>query len=286
MFLDHGWELPKGLQTYGKKNPLNFTLAEWQQAQRTGVDPREVKQLFQAAWQQSDDLRSYQTALEDKGLYLAKGDRRGFVALDVQGNVHAIGKWTGLKEKDVKARLGDPSSLPSVDTVAKALRSKVNAQVLGYVRQVKAQHDEELRPYRDQRDAMVASQREERGKLRAKQDQRWDEETKARMSRLNGGLRGLFDRLTGSHQAAQRRNETETVASAKRDQDQRNRLVEAQMEDRLDLQIRVRNLMLRHVDERRHMAKMVVNYVKRPQTPKQEDVEHRIDKPRAPTLER
>lgn len=34
LFLDHGWELPKGLETHGGKSPLNFTLAEWQQAKR------------------------------------------------------------------------------------------------------------------------------------------------------------------------------------------------------------------------------------------------------------
>ena len=37
LFLDHGWELPDGLASYGNKNPLNFTLEEWQQAKRVGM---------------------------------------------------------------------------------------------------------------------------------------------------------------------------------------------------------------------------------------------------------
>jgi hypothetical protein len=41
LFLDHGWVLPDGLATYGNKSPLNFTLEEWQQAKRQGLDPRE-----------------------------------------------------------------------------------------------------------------------------------------------------------------------------------------------------------------------------------------------------
>lgn len=45
-FLDHGWQLPDGLATYGNKSPLNFTLEEWQQAKRQGLDPREIKQTF------------------------------------------------------------------------------------------------------------------------------------------------------------------------------------------------------------------------------------------------
>ncbi|MFQ6550671.1 relaxase/mobilization nuclease domain-containing protein [Aestuariibius sp. 2305UL40-4] len=42
LYLEHGWDLPQGLQTHGGKNPFNFTLAEWQQAKRQGVDPREI----------------------------------------------------------------------------------------------------------------------------------------------------------------------------------------------------------------------------------------------------
>ncbi|MEP3346294.1 MAG: relaxase/mobilization nuclease domain-containing protein [Litoreibacter sp.] len=43
LFLDHGWVLPNGLANYGNKSPLNFTLEEWQQAKRQGIDPREIK---------------------------------------------------------------------------------------------------------------------------------------------------------------------------------------------------------------------------------------------------
>ena len=32
LFLEHGWQLPDGYKENGWKNPLNFTLAEWQQA--------------------------------------------------------------------------------------------------------------------------------------------------------------------------------------------------------------------------------------------------------------
>ncbi|MEP3346295.1 MAG: hypothetical protein ABJN34_00010 [Litoreibacter sp.] len=32
----------------------------------------------------------FKNALKGRGYFLARGDRRGFVALDVDGNVHAI----------------------------------------------------------------------------------------------------------------------------------------------------------------------------------------------------
>jgi hypothetical protein len=43
LYLEHGWELPDGLKHMGGKSPLNFDLAEWQQAKRIGIDPREIK---------------------------------------------------------------------------------------------------------------------------------------------------------------------------------------------------------------------------------------------------
>lgn len=50
LYRDHGWNLPDSLRRDGGKKPLNFTLEEWQQAKRKGVDPRKIKQVFKEAW--------------------------------------------------------------------------------------------------------------------------------------------------------------------------------------------------------------------------------------------
>jgi hypothetical protein len=42
--------------------------------------------------------------MEARGYYLAQGDRRGFVAVDWQGEVYAIAKWAGVKTRDVRAK--------------------------------------------------------------------------------------------------------------------------------------------------------------------------------------
>jgi len=111
LFLDYGWQLPDGLATYGNKSPLNFTLEEWQKAKRQNLDLREIKQAFQQAWERSDSQIGFKNALEDRGYFLAKGDRRGFVALDVDGNIYAIPKWTSLKAKvDVSRFCAAPSA--------------------------------------------------------------------------------------------------------------------------------------------------------------------------------
>ncbi|MDJ0630050.1 MAG: hypothetical protein QNJ44_17465 [Rhodobacter sp.] len=78
------------------------------QAQRQKLDPREIKAVFQEAWERSDTLKALGNAPAERGHFLAKGDRRGLVAVDVQGGVYALSKWTGLRAKDVREKLGSP----------------------------------------------------------------------------------------------------------------------------------------------------------------------------------
>jgi len=85
LYLEHGWNLPQGFIDKKYRNPLNFTREEWQQAKRTQDDPRMLKQLFKQAWQNSDNQQSLQSALKEYGFWLARGDRRGFVAVDYKG---------------------------------------------------------------------------------------------------------------------------------------------------------------------------------------------------------
>jgi hypothetical protein len=112
LFLEHGWELPRGFQHLGGASPENFTMAQWQQAQRYGLHPSEIKKALQTAWSQSDDLKSFSAAIREQGYRLAKGDRRGFVVVDLYGEVYSVPRWLGLKAKDVKLKLGTPEPCP------------------------------------------------------------------------------------------------------------------------------------------------------------------------------
>lgn len=71
LYLEHGWQMPKGLARDGQKNPLNFTLAEWQQAKRTGSDPRLLKEAVLASWSSSDGRKSLAASLEERGLLIS-----------------------------------------------------------------------------------------------------------------------------------------------------------------------------------------------------------------------
>lgn len=47
LYLEHGWKMPAGFVDSKNRNPLNFSRDEWQQARRTGHDPRALKRMFQ-----------------------------------------------------------------------------------------------------------------------------------------------------------------------------------------------------------------------------------------------
>ncbi|WP_313523534.1 hypothetical protein [Shinella sp.] len=69
---------------------------------RAQRDPTAVKKTFQDCWGTSDSLKAFQHSLEMRGFYLAQGDRRGHVAVDIKGEVYPISRWTGINAKDVR----------------------------------------------------------------------------------------------------------------------------------------------------------------------------------------
>jgi len=71
LYLEHGWQMPRGLVNSEERNPLNFTQAEWQQAKRIKQDPRAIKEAFQDCWAISDSKTAFANALEYRGYYLA-----------------------------------------------------------------------------------------------------------------------------------------------------------------------------------------------------------------------
>ena len=73
--------------------------------------------VIQRAWSQSDNGKSFAHALKQDGHILARGDRRDFVIVDIQGKViNPARKIEGAKIKDIRAKLADldPQKLPSV----------------------------------------------------------------------------------------------------------------------------------------------------------------------------
>lgn len=88
LYLEHDWKMPRGLADSSLRDPANYTLAEWQQAKRAGHDARAFKDAVQDAWAISDGKGAFANALKERGLWLARGDRRGHVLLDHTGEVY------------------------------------------------------------------------------------------------------------------------------------------------------------------------------------------------------
>ena len=114
IYLEQGWKLPAGLIERGQSNPLNFTRAQWEHAKRLDDDPRLIKATLKDCWAISDSKESFQKILEQRGYYLAKGDRRGFVAVDWRGEVFSLSKWLDVKTKKFKEQGVDSAELSRV----------------------------------------------------------------------------------------------------------------------------------------------------------------------------
>lgn len=222
IYLEQEWDMPKGFIQPHLRDLSNFTLAQWQQAKRIGQDARELGQAFRSCWQSSDGRESFSNALHEYGLSLARGDRRGFVATGLNGEVYAIPKWVGAKAKDVRAKLGDPQELLSLEQARVELAQRVSPVVERLNKKHESQHKELSRRQEKMLWQLTEKHILERDMLHKRQERQTSKETTLRQERFNRGLRGLFDRLTGAYSKTKRQNESEAFEAAKRDQRERD----------------------------------------------------------------
>ncbi len=232
LYLEHGWQMPRGLMDSKERDPRNFTREQWQQAMRAAQDPKAIKGLFRDCWAVSDSRQAFAKALKERGYTLARGDRRGFVAVDFRGEVYAISKWTGVRTKDVAARLGDPKSLRGVEETKAAIASRMSAQVKRYVQDAQVAHKKEFASLAFKRADLTQRQRDERARLDDLHRRRHIAETNARAARLSRGFRGIWDRLTGRYGQIRRDNEREAFQAYRRDRSEKQALVDRQLGER------------------------------------------------------
>lgn len=263
LYLENGWKLPDGLKANGGKNPLNFNHNEWQQAQRLKLDPREIKGVFQDAWKRSDSLKGLGNALAEKGYFLAKGDRRGFVAVDVNGEVYSLSRWIGVRAKELRNIFGDAEVLEGVSDVKAAIRARVTTQLKSFISQTKERQTTEKSPLEEMRGQMVTTQKAERAQLKTKQAERWANETKVRSARYRKGLKGLLDILMGRTRNIRKENEIEVLNGLKRDRQQRDDLSLAHQRERQELQSQFDHLKAKHARERGVLARDVTQYLRK-----------------------
>lgn len=236
LYLEHGWQMPRGMVDSKERDPRNFSLAEWQQAKRIACDPAALKAVVQECWTTSDSRAAFDKALEARGLYLARGDRRAHVIVTYEGEVMAVARLIGKNTKEVTARLGEPDTARSVEATKTHIAASVAPRLDGLLREAKETRRQALAPLHAQREAMRDNHKDERQRLGERQRARRVTETKERAARLRGGVRGLWDRLTGRHSKTVKLNEAETKACGIRDRTERDDLVANQLRDRRGLQ--------------------------------------------------
>lgn len=240
LYLEHGWDMPRGLIDSAKRDPDNFTLREWQQAKRLGADPRWIKQIVRDCWTRSDNKASFVKSLSEHAMFLARGDKRGFVIIDHMGKVHSLSRALDLKQKDLGPRLGDPASLSSVAEAKDALSKRMVPAIERHIEDTHLAFQRQKAALDERRAELVQRQREERATLAARHRHQFENETRERTARLPTGLRGLWHRITGKYQDVRRQNEAETDTSARRQNAQRHALVERQMGERRALETQLK----------------------------------------------
>ena len=232
LYLEHGWQMPRGLIDSSNRDPLNFTQGEWQQALRIEADPKKLKQTFIDCWVASDCRISFEAALADHGLYLARGDRRGYVAVDRGGEIYSLSRWTGKKPAELKARLGATGKLRFVEQAKQEVAQRLDAAATEIGTATRKRKDKELLAYKAQRDELVAGQIMQRRQLADKQCGRATLERTNRQARMPKGLKALWARITGAYRALQKEIEREAADCDRRDRLELAELIKTQIAER------------------------------------------------------
>ncbi|MGE0284400.1 MAG: AAA family ATPase, partial [Rhizobiaceae bacterium] len=231
LYRDHGWSMPAGFLDHDRRDPLNYSREEAAQARRTGHDPKAQKALFRRCWEQSDSRAGFAAALWAEGYCLAQGDQRAFVAVDRAGKVWSLSRWCDVKPKELRARFGDVEDLPSVEEAIRLFDGLPN-------KTPKTTAVVTSPDFEDSRRRLVDRQRQERDALAEAQERRLVAENLARTARLPRGLRAVWAKLNGSYERLLRELAREAAASAARDRNERQVLIDRHLAARQALERR------------------------------------------------
>ncbi len=123
--------------------------AEWQQAERTGINPAERKDQITALKQASDSPQAFMRALEEQGYLLAKGERRDFVLVDEAGEVYSLSRQIhGMKAAELREYMKgiDPGILPTAEQAAQLQQQLQDARKQAPEKQAELAPPEPVQP--------------------------------------------------------------------------------------------------------------------------------------------
>lgn len=261
LFLKYGWKMPDGMKKGQPRSPWHMTREEHRQAVRLAQDPQAIKAMFRAAWEQSDSKETFVRALQERGFLLARGDSRGFVALDVTGGVYSLTRWLDIGTRDLKARLGLPEKLPDIIAAKAFLAERMGENLTRYIAESKQRAKEIRQPLVQEIRALVAVQRKEREVVIQRQQTRWVQETRQRAARLPRGFKGIWHKATGEYKKIRALNEAETKTALERDRKELHTLVRSHLLERQELQKTVKTYKEEHKAEALRIRREIARYV-------------------------
>jgi hypothetical protein len=249
LFLEHGWELPKGFNNKQERDLTSVNLSEEQTAKRQNLSAKEIKARIQAMWKETNDLASFKQALQQNGFALAKGSKRSFVLVDIHGDVRSLSRTLAIKAKEVKTKLGDSENLQTVD---EAKRTFTQSHKEEYTRQHTAlvqRHKAQLMPFKQKIHTLVQKHKAEREALDTFQENRQLQERNARQAQYQTGLRKVWQFVTGQYHQQKKKHEAEYHANLERDVQEKEELIQRQLKAREDLQQPLKHLETQHQSE-------------------------------------
>jgi len=242
LYLEHGWKMPRGFDNAAERNPTNFTLAEWQQAKRQGVDPRWIKQVLQDCWRKSNNPNAFSRALEERGFFLAKGDKRGFIVLDHSAEIYSLPRYLGLRATEVRDRLGGALKLKGVAHTQRVIGERMTPSIRRYIEETQTRFGKHAAILEHDRTEMTQNHRVARAQLDQQQRTECDAEKRQHAARMPTGLRALWDRLTGKYYELRNLNEREAKSTRERHVLERQLLIMQQLDRRAFLQTKFKEL--------------------------------------------
>jgi hypothetical protein len=198
--------------------------AEWQQMERTGIDPRARKEQITELYERSDTGQAFKAALEEQGYILARGKNRNYVLVDEQAEIYSLTRHiTSENAGPIKKFMAHypPASLPdyteaqatqlqratdrALEAAANAKESQTQEAKASEPQQPEQQPKPEPKPDtaedRRFREALEARQAKDTQKLLDDQKQ----EAEAERTRLDADIRAKMDNLAKRQDAERRR---------------------------------------------------------------------------------
>lgn len=263
LYLKYGWKMPKGMEK-GKgrvKAPLKLAKPEYLQALRLAEDPEALKLMFKKSWETTDSRQAFAGFLSENGFFLAQGERRGYVAVDLAGKVYSLSRWIDVPTRALKARLGAPESLPTMEKARSFIAERMTENVRQHMQQLKAAAKEQRLPLVQEIRLMTAQHRKDRAEFIVRQEHRHRQEAKTRLARFATGAAGLWERITGGHQKKCALNAAEIKACRARDRKELQAMIRSQLVERQELETTVQFYRQEYVQETARIRRDIAQYV-------------------------